>query len=105
MLFRSAPPRVQTAVGCPACRQRSYAGRSTIYELLTVTTRMRDAILASSSESAIDRVAIEDGMMTMLHNGLGKVLRGETTPEEVLRVTRFEACLDSATVPTTSADR
>ena len=104
-LLAGAPARVRTAAGCPACRQRSYAGRSTIYELLTVTSRMRDAILAGSSESAIDHVAIEDGMTTMLHNGLGKVLRGETTPEEVLRVTRFDACLDTATVPTTSADR
>ena len=104
-LLCGAPPRLHSATGCPSCRQTSYSGRSTIYELLTVTPRIRDAILASSSESAIERTAVDDGMTTMLHNGLGKVLKGETSPEEVLRVTRFDACLDTATVPTTSAER
>ena len=96
---------MHSATGCPSCRQTSYSGRSTIYELLSVTPRIRDAILASNSESAIEKAAVDDGMTTMLHNGLGKVLKGETSPEEVLRVTRFDACLDTATVPTTSAER
>ena len=104
-LLCGVPLQMHSATGCPSCRQTSYSGRSTIYELLSVTPRIRDAILASNSESAIEKAAVDDGMTTMLHNGLGKVLKGETSPEEVLRVTRFDACLDTATVPTTSAER
>ncbi len=104
-LLAGAPPRMRRAEGCPACRQTGHSGRSTIYELLSVTPRIRDAILASSSESAIETAAAADGMTTMLHNGLSKVLKGETSPEEVLRVTRFDACLDTATVPMTSGER
>ena len=98
----AAPPRLHRPEGCPACRQSGFSGRTTIYELLTTTPRMRDAILASSSESVIERTGTADGMSTMLQNGLGKALLGETTPEEVMRVTRFDECLDSATEPMTS---
>ncbi len=44
------------------------------------------------------------GMTTMLQGGLAKVLQGETTAEEVMRVTRFDGCLDTDTKPTTKAD-
>jgi general secretion pathway protein E len=82
--------RPHRAVGCPACRQRGYSGRTTIYELLTTTARMRETILSTTSEAVLEKAAVADGMTTMLQNGLIKALRGETTPEEVLRVTRFD---------------
>jgi general secretion pathway protein E len=83
-------PQPHRAVGCPACRQRGFAGRTTIYELLTTTPRMRETILSTTSESVIEKAAVADRMTTMLQNGLVKALRGETTPEEVLRATRFD---------------
>jgi general secretion pathway protein E len=82
--------RPHRAVGCPACRQRGYSGRTTIYELLTTTARMRETILSTTSEAVLEKAAVADKMTTMLQNGLIKALRGETTPEEVLRVTRFD---------------
>ena len=102
-VLAGAMPRLRKASKCPACRAGGYAGRTTIYELLTTTTRIRDVILSSGSEAAIERAAASDGMMTMLQNGLGKALGGETTPEEVLRVTRFDACQDTDTELTTKA--
>jgi general secretion pathway protein E len=101
-LLDGATAKLHSAAGCPACRQSGYSGRTTIYELLTTTARIRDSILASSSETVIENAAVADGMATMLQNGLSKALKGETTPEEVLRVTRFEACHDTAIEPTTS---
>ena len=101
-LLDGAAPELHSAGGCPACRQSGYAGRTTIYELLTTTTRIRDAILASSPETMIENAAVADGMVTMLQNGLGKALKGETTPDEVLRVTRFDAWQDIAIEPTIS---
>ena len=94
-------PKLRRAAKCPACRQSGFSGRTTIYELLTTTPRIRDVILSSGSEAVIERAAASDGMTTMLQNGLVKALGGETTPEEVLRVTRFDACLDTDTEPTT----
>ena len=95
------PPRLHSAAGCPACRQTGFAGRTTIYEVLTTTQLVRDAILNSSSEGAIEAAGISEGMTTLLQNGLTKALLGETTSEEVLRATRFDTCLDIPTEPTT----
>lgn len=90
------PPRPRVPKGCPACRQTGFSGRTTIYELLTTTPNVRDAILASSSERDLENIGAADGMTTMMQNGLIKALRGETTPEEVWRVTRFESNLDAS---------
>ena len=92
-------PRLRQARGCPACRQTGFSGRTTIYELLNVSNSVRDTILASSPERVIETAGIGDGMTTLLQNGLTKALRGETTAEEVLRVTRFEQCHDTSIVP------
>ncbi len=89
-------PRPRVPKGCPACRQTGFSGRTTIYELLTTTPNVRDAILASSSERDLENIGAADGMATMMQNGLIKALRGETTPEEVWRVTRFESNLDAS---------
>jgi general secretion pathway protein E len=89
-LMAGDPPRPHRAIGCPACRQRGYSGRTTIYELLTTTARMRETILSTTSEAVLEKAAVADRMTTMLQNGLVKALRGETTPEEVLRATRFD---------------
>jgi general secretion pathway protein E len=90
-------PRLRKAVGCPACRQTGFSGRTTIFEILNVSHNVRSSILASSPERVIEIAGITDGMQTLLQNGLTKALRGETTPEEVLRVTRFEECQDTFT--------
>lgn len=88
--------RPRVAVGCPACRHKGFAGRTTVYELLETTNNVRDVILTSTSERVIENAGVEDGMTTMLRNGLTKVLNGETTLEEVLRVTSFDGTQDMA---------
>jgi general secretion pathway protein E len=80
---------LRTKVGCRACRNTGYRGRTTISELLVMSEAVRQRTLQSSSESAIEAAAVEAGMVTMFDDGLGKVLRGETTIEEVLQVTRM----------------
>ena len=78
---------VRKACGCPACRQTGFSGRTTIYELLPISKGVKDVIVNSGSERAIEEAAVSEGMTLMRHNGLEKVLNGETTIEEVLRVT------------------
>jgi general secretion pathway protein E len=76
-------------VGCRACRNTGYLGRTTISELLVMTDAVRQHILQTSTEGAIEAAARENGMVTMYEDGLNKALSGETTIEEVLRVTRM----------------
>jgi general secretion pathway protein E len=75
-------------VGCQACRNTGYQGRTTISELLVMTDAMRRQVLERGSESAIEAAALDGGMVGMFDDGLSKALRGETTVDEVLRVTR-----------------
>jgi type IV pilus assembly protein PilB len=68
--------------------QEGYKGRLGIYEVLTNTESLQKLIMSHATSADIQRQAIADGMMTMQIDGLIKALRGETTIEEVLRVSR-----------------
>lgn len=81
--------RTRKKVGCRVCRNTGYQGRTTISELLLMTDAVRQRILETGTEGAIEAAAVEGGMVGMFENGVEKVLRGETTIEEVLRVTRM----------------
>ena len=74
--------------GCDACRQTGYRGRTSIGELLVMTARLRELLLSGASEHAITEGAMASGMISMYRDGLMKAFRGETTIEEVLRVTK-----------------
>ncbi len=72
--------------GCKTCNETGYLGRLPIYEVLDVTEAIREAILARSSASDLEKIAVHEGMTTMLEDGLLKALQGLTTLEEILRV-------------------
>ena len=80
----------RTAKGCDQCRHTGFSGRTTIYELLPLTKSVRDAVVSSGTERAIEDMALAEGMEAMRHNGLQKILAGETTVDEVLRVSGGE---------------
>ena len=75
--------------GCPQCRQTGFQGRTTVSELLVMDAAVRQPLLDSGTEAAIEAAAVAGGMNTMFQDGLAKALQGETTIEEVLRVTRM----------------
>jgi general secretion pathway protein E/type IV pilus assembly protein PilB len=81
--------------GCEECRQFGYQGRMGIYELLILNEAMRPLILNRSAASTIAQKAMEQGMRTLRTDGWNKVRNGETTIEEVLRVTQIEEHLDA----------
>lgn len=68
--------------------QEGYKGRLGIYEVLTNSNEIQKLIMAQATTDQIQRQAIGEGMITMQIDGLIKALRGETTIEEVLRVSR-----------------
>jgi general secretion pathway protein E len=81
-------PYFYRAVGCEACVNTGYYGRSGIYELLVVDEPIRHEILASSDSNRIARVAAERGMLSLHKDGARQVLDGVTSVEEVLAATQ-----------------
>jgi general secretion pathway protein E len=76
-------------VGCEACGGTGYSGRTTISELLVIDDSMREAVgRRRQDQRAIEQLARAAGFRTLYEDGLVKVGVGETTLEEVLRVTR-----------------
>jgi general secretion pathway protein E len=75
------------AVGCPACLDVGYRGRTAIYEMLMVNDAVRKLALEKSDAGAIRNAAIASGMVSLRAEGARKVMQGMTTPEEVLMVT------------------
>jgi len=65
----------------------SFRGRLGIYEVLPVNTEIQKLIIAGASSEALQEQAIKDGMITMQTDGLVKALQGQTTLEEIMRVT------------------
>lgn len=74
--------------GCDECRHTGYKGRVGIYEVLGNTIPIQKMIVANATSNQIQDQAISEGMVTMQTDGLIKALRGDTTVEEVLRVTK-----------------
>lgn len=68
--------------------QEGYRGRLGIYEVLYNSTEVKKLIMSRATSDQIQNQAIKEGMITMQIDGLIKALRGETTIEEVLRVSR-----------------
>lgn len=76
--------RVYKGKGCEICNHTGYKGRVAIYEVLSVTPKVRELILRNASSDDIKRQAIRDGMKTLRMCALTKVAQGLTTLEEAV---------------------
>lgn len=76
--------------GCDHCMQIGYWGRTGIYELMEMDDDIRDLLLKNKDAASIRKLAKQKGMQPLRSAGLTKALQGETTLEEVLRVTQEE---------------
>lgn len=74
--------------GCKTCSDTGYKGRLGIYEVLPFTEDVKDLILQRSSSFKLQEKAVANGMVTMIQDGVIKALNGQTTLEEVWRVTK-----------------
>ena len=72
--------------GCSVCADSGYVGRISVNEVLTADATVKDAILGRASAGELRKIAVQNGMTTMLEDGIEKVRNGLTTIEEVLRV-------------------
>jgi general secretion pathway protein E len=76
--------------GCPQCMDIGYRGRIGIYELLPIDEPIRDLLLRNQDAASIKASGMKRGMRTLRDAGLALALQGETSIEEVLRVTQEE---------------
>ena len=83
MIYKAGP-------GCPACKQTGYRGRSGIHELLVVDDDIRTLVMKNADSATVRREATAKGMNTLREDGADKVIAGQTTIEEILRVTQDE---------------
>jgi type IV pilus assembly protein PilB len=77
-------------VGCSHCGKSGYRGRIGIYELMTMTAKVRELAFQGASTVEIRKAAVKQGMSTLYEDGLNKTMQGITTLEEVFRVSKKE---------------
>jgi general secretion pathway protein E len=84
------PPTIYAPAGCERCKHTGYAGRGGVFELVLVDDRMRTMIHDGAHEQALDAHARRK-TPSLRQDGIRRVLAGETSLEEVLRVSTEEA--------------
>lgn len=76
-------------VGCEKCNNTGYLGRVAIYEVMPITEKISKLIVEKAAASDIQKLAMEEGMLTMKQDGYVKVLEGVTSMDEVIRVAQY----------------
>ena len=78
------------SVGCRECRNVGYRGRMGVYELLVTTEQIRDLAMERASTWEIKKAGKEQGMNTLRDDGWLKVIEGQTSIDEVVRITKSD---------------
>jgi general secretion pathway protein E len=79
--------RFRRGNGCIHCRQTGYIGRSSVFEVMPISSKIRKLVIAQTEAPEIIRVAREEGLRSLRESAIEKLVRGVTTVTEVLRVT------------------
>ena len=97
-LGATVPDLLYRGRGCRECQGTGYRGRTGVFELMLISEGVRALILESASAGQIRELAMEEGMKSLRDDGWRHVLQGQTTIEEVLRVTKDERLNDNGTI-------
>jgi type IV pilus assembly protein PilB len=79
--------KIYVGGGCQTCNGSGYKGRVALYEVMRFTDELKEMVLQGASSAELKAGAIRGGMSSLRMSGIGKILAGVTTAEEVLRVT------------------
>jgi type IV pilus assembly protein PilB len=82
--------------GCGHCNKTGYRGRMGIYELMAMTSAIREMTFKGEPTLNIRRMARKQGMRTLFEDGMIKAIKGQTTLEEVLRITQHDMASEPA---------
>lgn len=80
----------QRGEGCRQCRHTGYKGRIAICEICRVNREIQQEVVKKSSSEVVRDVAVAAGMRTLFEDGIIKINKGITSPEEIMRVTLLE---------------
>lgn len=80
---------IPKVVGCEKCNNTGYLGRVAIYEVMPINEKISKLIIEKATASEIQKLAMEEGMLSMKQDGYVKVLEGVTTLDEVIRVAQY----------------
>ncbi len=75
-----------SAAGCSTCRHTGYRGRAAIFEIMPVTEDITRLIVERAPSADIERIAVEQGMDTLRVAALRRVLRGDLSIDEMVRI-------------------
>lgn len=82
--------KIRRPVGCEKCRHSGYAGRTALFEICMMSTRLQELIQRRAPASELREIAIREGMIPLRKDGWNRVAQGVTSIEEVIRVTASE---------------
>ena len=90
--WKAANPKGQTYInkGCLECRMTGYMGRVGIYEMMVMTSPLKDCVVANADLDALREVATREGMKPLRISGAMKIAAGLTTIDEIEQNTSFE---------------
>ncbi|HLF96287.1 MAG TPA: ATPase, T2SS/T4P/T4SS family [Methylococcaceae bacterium] len=78
--------KLHKPVGCDKCGNTGYRGRTGIHELLQSTPAMRELIFTKASVAEIRELSIKEGMRTLMQDGVGKIIQGQSDLAQLFRV-------------------
>jgi type IV pilus assembly protein PilB len=81
--------------GCTYCNRTGFRGRMGIFEMMNMTSQVREMTFKGESTQDIRKMARKQGMRTLFEDGMIKALKGLTTLDEVLRITHHDALGDA----------
>lgn len=90
-----ADKTIYKAAGCPRCSKTGYRGRRGIYELMPMNSDLRELAFNRAPLSKIRQAAQASGMRNLLGDGRLKILDGQTTLDEISRITQIEGVVDT----------
>lgn len=88
--FGADKPVIRKPKGCSECRDTGYKGRSAIHEIMVISDEIRALILKRMDAGTIRRQAVSEGMTSLRDSAVKKLLAGQTSLEEILRMTQEE---------------
>ena len=89
ILHLPARAKLARGVGCKACHDSGYAGRTAVLEVMPVTTALGRLIESRGSDGSLRQQAQDDGMVPLGRTAVRLIVEGVSTPEEVLRAVDF----------------
>ncbi len=94
LVYKKGETKIVRAVGCEKCNNTGYKGRVGLYEAILMDKKMEELLYVRPSEREVMKTAQSQGLFNMQEDGLLKILRGETTFEEVGSAVDMEEWFD-----------